>query len=484
MATTVAAKPVRAANRTTETTAAKPLPAAPRIKDPDALFRRLGAFVKAEMKRLHVPGVAVGVVHEGREYTAGFGVTSVENPLPVDADTLFQIGSTTKTFTGTAAMRLVERGRLDLDAPLRIYLPKLRLAGRGVAGRVTLRHLFNHTGGWVGDHFVDTGWGDDALAEAVGRMAEIEQLTPLGEVWSYNNAGFYLAGRAVEVAAGKPYEAAIRELILDPLGMDRSFFFPGDLMTYRFAVGHTVVDDQPRVARPWPLSRALNPVGGLASTVKDQLKYARFQSGDGTGPDGKRLLQRESLAEMQRPAVYAGSGAWRGVTWSIKDVGGVKTVRHGGGTNGQLSAFVLAPQQGFAITVLTNANRGGELHDGAVRWALRRYLGVEDRNPAPLELAEAALRPYVGRYTTPMSDIELALRDGGLVAQVTPKGGFPDKDSAPGPTPPPTRLVLTADDGILTLDPPFKDGRGEFLRDPDGNIAWLRFGGRIARRQR
>ena len=197
MATTVAAKPVRAANRTTETTAAKPLPAAPRVKDPDALFRRLGAFVKAEMKRLHVPGVAVGVVHEGREYTAGFGVTSVENPLPVDADTLFQIGSTTKTFTGTAAMRLVERGRLDLDAPVRTYLPKLRLAGRGVAGRVTLRHLFNHTGGWVGDTFVDTGWGDDALAKAVARMAEIEQLTPLGEVWSYNNAGFYLVGRAV-----------------------------------------------------------------------------------------------------------------------------------------------------------------------------------------------------------------------------------------------------------------------------------------------
>src|SRR5947207_13215659 len=117
-----------------------------------SIFGRLGAFVQEEMERLHVPGVAIGVVHDGEEYADGFGVTSVENPLPVDADTLFQIGSTTKTFTGTAAMRLVDRGRLDLDAPLRIYLPKLRLAGRRVAGRVTLRHLLNHTGGWVREH--------------------------------------------------------------------------------------------------------------------------------------------------------------------------------------------------------------------------------------------------------------------------------------------------------------------------------------------
>src|SRR5512136_1989104 len=146
------------------------------ITDPD--LRLLGGQVTEAMQRLHVPGVAVGVLHNGREQVAGFGVTSVENPLPVNADTLFQIGSITKTFVGTAAMRLVEMGKLGLDVPVRVYLPDLRLASEEVASQVTLRHLFTHTGGWVADYFDDLGPGDDALAKIVARMSNLEQLTP------------------------------------------------------------------------------------------------------------------------------------------------------------------------------------------------------------------------------------------------------------------------------------------------------------------
>jgi CubicO group peptidase (beta-lactamase class C family) len=120
------------------------------ITDPN--LRLLGEQVIEAMQRLRVPGVAVGVLHNGQEHVAGFGVTSVEHPLPVNADTLFQIGSITKTFVGTAAMRLVEMGKLGLDVPVRAYLPDLRLASEQVASKVTLRHLFTHTGGWVGDY--------------------------------------------------------------------------------------------------------------------------------------------------------------------------------------------------------------------------------------------------------------------------------------------------------------------------------------------
>jgi len=118
--------------------------------------------------------------YEGIERTAAFGVTNVDNPLPVDADTLFQVGSITKTFTATAAMRLVDEGRLDLDRPLQTDLPDLRLVDPQVAAAVTPRHLLTHTAGWVGDYFSDTGRGDDALARYVAEMAELEQLTPLG----------------------------------------------------------------------------------------------------------------------------------------------------------------------------------------------------------------------------------------------------------------------------------------------------------------
>ena len=244
-------------------------------------------------------------------------MTSVENPLEVSPETLFQIGSTTKTLTGTAIMALVERGMLDLDEPVRTYLPSLRLSDEEVARRVTTRHLLTHVGGWVGDVFEDTGGGDDALKKIVERLADTPQLTPLGEVYSYNNSAFYLAGRVVEVSSGETFKTAARELVLDPLGMDESFFFPGEVMTRRFAVGHLVKGGEPAVSRPWALPRNAAPAGGLASSVKDQLRYARFHLGDGTTHDGTRVLGEESLREMQRAQVAGAEDDDQGLPWFI-----------------------------------------------------------------------------------------------------------------------------------------------------------------------
>src|SRR2546428_9358229 len=105
------------------------------------------------MREHPVPGVAVGLIADGQETVAGFGVTNVDHPLAVDGDTLFQIGSITKTVTATAIMRLVEAGRLSLDAPVRTYLPELRLRDEGLAAPRTLRHLPTHHGGWVRGRF-------------------------------------------------------------------------------------------------------------------------------------------------------------------------------------------------------------------------------------------------------------------------------------------------------------------------------------------
>lgn len=450
----------------------------------DADFQQLCAEVQAAMARLGVPGVAIGVLRDGVEYAAGFGITNVEAPVAVDDHTLFQIGSTTKTFTGTVAMRLVEAGQLDLDVPLRTYLPELRLRDEDVAARVTLRHLFNHSGGWLGDYFDDTGDGDDALATIVARMAALPQFTPLGAFASYNNAGFYLAGRVIEAVTGQTYEAVVRELILEPLGMAESFFFAADCISRRVAVGHTVGAAETIVARPWALARAAHAAGGLTSSVRDQLRYARFQLGDGTAPDGTRLLLPETLAAMQEGRLDAGSafGSF-GITWMMKELDGVKTVRHGGTTNGQLSAFVLVPERNFALTVLTNANRGGQLHTAIVEWALRHYCGIAETPLTPRTLTAAELAPYAGHYSAALTELVLTVEEGVLVAQVIPQGGFPKRDSPAGPKPPPTRLALGANDAMIALDPPFKDARGEFLRDEQGAIAWLRFGGRMARRQ-
>lgn len=216
----------------------------------------LDRFVRSEMKRTGVPGVAVGVLYGKRRYMSGYGVTNVDHPLEVDAKTLFQIGSTTKTFTATAVVRLVEMGKLDLDVPIRRYLKDLKLKDRDVQAKVTLKHLLTHTGGWLGDYFYDGGRGDDALANVVATMSKVKQLTPLGEVWSYNNSGFTIAGHVIERVTGQPFQTAIRELIFEPLGLDRSFFFADEAMPYRTVVGHITTGKKSVVAHPWAVRRS------------------------------------------------------------------------------------------------------------------------------------------------------------------------------------------------------------------------------------
>src|SRR3979411_3000207 len=176
------------------------------------------------MSRHHVPGVAIGVLHDGDEDIAAYGVTNLEHPLPVDADTLFQIASITKTMTATVVMRLVERGALDLDAPIRRYLPECKRRDEGAAALAPLRHLVTHTGGWLGDCFADFGKGDDALARYVEAMGELQPLPPIGEIWHYSNSSFAVLGRLIEVVTEKTYEAAVRELLFIPLGMAKSCF--------------------------------------------------------------------------------------------------------------------------------------------------------------------------------------------------------------------------------------------------------------------
>jgi CubicO group peptidase (beta-lactamase class C family) len=442
----------------------------------DDLFQAVTDETTNGMQRLPIPGLAVGVWHDGIEQAAGFGTTSVENPLPVTPETLFQVGSISKTFTATALMMLREAGKVDLDKPIRAYLPDFHLSDESVAARVTIKHLLTHTGGWLGDYFNDFGFGDDALAKMLIEIAKLPQFTPLGEVWSYCNTGFNIAGRIIEVITGQTYEAAIKEMILDPLGMNMTFYFPHDVMTQRFAVGHEIVNRAAKVARPWPIGRAGHPVGGVVSTVIDLLKYARFHMGDGSG-----LLKPESIKLMQTPIVTGSGLDVFALSWFITPIGEVHVLRHGGATHGFTADFTIVPSRQFAITTLTNSDEGSVLYGDLRASAIKQYLDVTWPVTPEIKLTEAHLLAYTGRYDSALAQRELYLQDGVLMLQSISHGGFPTPDSLPGESPPPTRLAFWDADKIIALDHPFKGARGEFLRNADGSIAWLRFGSRVHR---
>jgi CubicO group peptidase (beta-lactamase class C family) len=226
-----------------ETTSSPAAPGDDSDADIDSLLGELEAKVEAGMQEYGIPGVALGLLHQGTDYIRGYGVTNVDSPQQVDGGTLFRIGSTTKTFTGTAVMRLVEQGKLDLDATVQNYLPDFVTSDPSVAPRVTLRQLLNHSPGWLGDYYESTGRGDDALAKYVAEIARLPQLTPLGEVFAYNNAAIDLAGRLIEVVTGSTYEEAVRELVLDPLGLSHTRFFTDEIVGFKVAASHNIADD-------------------------------------------------------------------------------------------------------------------------------------------------------------------------------------------------------------------------------------------------
>jgi len=445
----------------------------------EQVWERLLGFVEARMRTHGIPGVALGVVTSGEVRTAGLGVTHVDHPLPVTAETLFQIGSITKTFTGTLLLRLIEEGKVDLDAPIRSYLPGFAVADPEASERATARHLLTHTAGWVGDFFEDTGSGADALAAYVARMRELEQLAPVGSVWSYNNAGFVVAGLILETVTGHPYAKHLRETLLEPLGLRSCRFDAGEVMLERFAVGHRVTADGAEVARPWPLPAYVQPAGGIVCDICDLMAYARFHLGDGEAEGGARLLSSETIEAMHTPRVTVwGQEGW-GLPFAVDEGPGVRVTSHGGGTVGQTSLLSLVRERGFALGVMTNADRGAALARETVRYALKEYLGVSLEEPTPLPSNEAELVPLVGRYVRPMAEVELGLLGARLVGQLTYQQGFPTRDDPAPPPPPPMTLAPCAEDRLLVLDGPMRGTTAEVVRRADGTIGWLRLGGRI-----
>jgi CubicO group peptidase (beta-lactamase class C family) len=429
------------------------------------------------MARRNVPGVAIGIVHGDEELLVTRGVTSVEHPLDVDATTLFQVGSRTKTFTATALMRQVEAGRLDLDVPLVKYLPEFALGTPEYTGRVTARHLLTHTGGWLGDFFLASPIrerGEVALARLVEAMSQPPCLLPPGEMFSYNNAGFSIAGRLLEVLAEMPYEDAIASLVFEPLGMMHTTFFAEDAITERTAVGHIVREGAPTVARPWEISRCSHPAGGIVSDVPDQLRYARFHLGDGTAPDGTRLLAAETLADMQSNQLPAlGFADAVGIAWLLRRVGGSRLISHGGGANGQSSEFILVPEHGFAISIFTNADTGPLLCGEVARWTLERVLGLREDTPKVLPRSPEQLDEYVGGYAFGLVRIER--EEDHLLLRREPIPGSELMEEVP----PPVRLGFYDEDSIFDLtEPADLLSRGKFLRGPDGRIQHLHFHGR------
>lgn len=445
-------------------------------------------------KKFDVPGVAVGVFADGRDEYAYRGVTSIENPLPVDETTLFQFGSTGKTFTATAVLRLVDEGKLSLDDPVHKYLPDFELQDDRVAQTVTVRQLFNHTAGWEGDMMDDTGEDDQALTKYVALMKKLIQVYQPGQYVSYNNASLSVAGRIMEVLTGKTYEQAMRDLVLEPLGLNDTFFFTREFMTRRFVVGHNKgKDGKITVAQPWGMPRGNSAAGGMVATARDQIEWARLHLGLRSDDAAQEVLRPETRVLMQQPTAYmpgSAIGDAVGISWLLSTEGGLPVVSHGGTTIGQLSEFVMVPERGFAWVSMTNSSpNGSEFNDRLREWVFEHYLGVKIEEPTPIDLDDATLQRYTGTYETIAVDCAITAKDGRLVTTIKVRPEMAEVLESIGEEMPEEDPVMTLGmisldgDRFVVVDGDGKGQKGYFVRSDDGGIFGVHIGGRLATRK-
>ena len=402
----------------------------PRFEDPQRAeklaraYPAIDSLMRAFAERARVPGIAYGIVVDGRLAHVGTaGLRELASRSPVDTGTVFRIASMTKSFTALAILQLRDEGRLALDDPAERYVPEL--AGlrypTADAPKITIRHLLTHSAGFPEDN----PWGDQQLAVTDAQMAALMRAgipfsTAPGTAYEYANYGFAILGRIVANVSGMPYARYVEARVLRPLGMGSTTMQAAAVPPDRLAHGYRRQDDRWLEEPPLP-DGAFGPMGGMLTSVGDLARWVGFLL-DAWPPrdDAERgPLRRASAREMQQVARYNGATAVRDtvagtVALSAGGYGyglGVRqsclfpvSVSHTGGLPGFGSLMRWLPDYGVGIVALGNLTYTG--WGGVTEQALgllHRTGGLVPRQPQPAPVL-AERRDQVSRLVVRWDD--------------------------------------------------------------------------------
>ena len=345
-------------NASAQTAGAPPAGAAKQVA---ARLDGLDDFVASRMKEWNVPGLAIAIVKDGEViYLKGYGLRNVRENLPVTPETLFAIGSITKSFTSLAFNILADDGKVDLDKPVRTYLPEFKLFDQVATERAVPRDLLSHRTGlprhdliWYSSNF--------SRADLVDRLAYAEPNKDFRSTWQYNNLTIATIGYLEGKVSGLGWEGLVKQRILDPLGMTHTNFSDTDtLKTADFAKPYETRKETV-VEVPFHLIDPIGPAGSINSSVQDMSRYLTFQLGKGKVGE-KQIVSEARLLDMHAPQMVIGAlekyaelgAASYGQCWVVTAYRGHKLVWHNGGIDGFYALLSLLPNDNMGLVVLTN----------------------------------------------------------------------------------------------------------------------------------
>jgi len=337
---------------------------------------RLDSLIAQGVRAQHIPGLAIGVVQDGRlVFARGYGRAVMDHAdRPVTSATLFHMASVTKPFVATAIMQLVEHGKLKLDDPVERILPYFRPADPRAA-QITVREMLTHTSGLP--DVVDYDWGkpqndDGALERYVRSLTDPTLLWNPGTRYAYSNLAFDVLGDVIAEVSGVTFEEYVRLHILQPLGMTKSTLLLDRADSALIAAGYTQTDagDSPVPINAYPYNRMHGPSSDLMSNVMDMSRWAIANLNRGE-LDGVRILSAASYdtlwkpaadVEFCRPPSHADCrkpGISVGLSWFLEQKNGHLVVSHGGGDDGFITELLLIPDRRFALVMMSNSDRAG-----------------------------------------------------------------------------------------------------------------------------
>ena len=408
----------------------------------------LADYIEHAMPDWGLPGLAVAVVFDDQAvFAQGFGVKELGRPDPVDAGTLFQIGSVSKSFAAAAIGALVEDGLADWDDPVARHLPWFRVRDPWATRSMTLRDLLSHRSGMPEDAYPVLAVMD--ARAAAERVRVLDNQAPLRQAHRYSNQGYGVAGLVVEEATGMPWGDWLRKRFFDPLGMDASAGSPFEVWDEPFvapaflgtapagrpgiadapgrnvAMPHGVARDGSRRVLAWQSYDSMQGAGSVVSSATDMAQWLRLQLGRGS-VGGRTVLGEATVDEMHAPQVASPSarlftnggspGAEQyGLGWSLTSFQGRRYVAHGGGIFGFPAYAALLPDAGAGVVVLANGSLWTPYypHQEVAAWVFARLTGGEERDWHGEVMART-------RAVEQQVEAALAARDAGRIAGTTP----------------------------------------------------------------